>query len=208
MTPPRRDRAAGAPLNPDLQRSLRRAVQVGVLVFLRPPVEADRGEFVALRQSSKRHLARWEPLPQPGFDPFGDDAFERELRFHRRKDSRRLLICRRADGAIVGRIGLGAIIRGDLQQCFIGYWIGKRHTGKGYMTEALCLAIQYAFETLGLHRVEVNIQPDNFASRRVAEKAGLRLEGYSLRYLRIGGRWADHERWAVTREEWPPEATA
>lgn len=203
MSPSRRTSAAGAsPLSPDLRTALRRAAEVGSLVFLRPPVEADRAEFIALRRSSRRHLEHWEPLPAPGFDPNGDAGFDRELKMRRRKDSRRLLICRVSDGRIVGRISLGIIIRGDLQQCFLGYWIGRRYTDRGYMTQGLQLAIRHAFGALQLHRVEANIQPTNIASRRVAEKAGLRLEGFSPKYLRIRGQWADHERWAITVEDW------
>lgn len=174
----------------------------GALVALRYPVESDRAAYLALRRASRAEFRRWEPTPRPGYDAYGDDAFDIELRRARSRTGRRLLICRREDGAVVGRVSMGVIVRGDLQQCFVGYWIGTRHTGKGYMTEALRLAATFIFTRLQLHRFECNIQPTNEASRAVARKAGLRLEGLSPRYLKIAGVWADHERWAMTLEDW------
>lgn len=192
----------GSQVKPPVIRSLRRALQRGELVFLRFPTRSDAEELLALRAGNRRHLERWEPIPPPGFDAFGQDYVERELKMCRRKDNQRLLICRMDDGAIVGRVQFSQIIRGPLQQCFVGYWIGRQFTRRGYMTEALRLAQAHAFETLRLHRIEANIQPHNEASKRAAANAGFRLEGFSPRYLQIRGTWADHERWAVTKEDW------
>lgn len=118
-------------------------------VALRYPVEADRQAFLALRRSSRREFQRWEPKPRPGFDPYGDDAFDMEMRRSRSRTARRLLICRRDDGVVVGHVGMGVIVRGDLQQCFVGYWIGTPFTGRGFMTEALRLAADFIFLRLG-----------------------------------------------------------
>jgi len=70
------------------------------------------------------------------------------------------------------------------------------------MTEALALVLREAFGPLRLHRVEANIQPGNRASIGLVRRAGFRREGLSRRYLKIGGRWRDHERWALTVEDW------
>ena len=78
---------------------------------------------------------------------------------------------------------------------------------RGYMTEALALVLRRAFGPLRLHRVEANIQPGNRASIALVRRAGFRREGLSRRYLKIGGRWRDHERWALTVEEWRPRRT-
>lgn len=196
-------RAAQAASKPrSLSRPAVPAVVCGQLVSLRYPRESDRAAYIALRRASRKEFRRWEPLPKPGFDAYGDDAFNLDMRRARSRSARRLLICRNDDGAVVGRVSMGVILRGDLQQCFVGYWIGTRFTGRGYMTEALTLAADYIFTRLKLHRFECNIQPANEPSRSVARKAGLRLEGLSPKYLKIAGVWADHERWAMTLEDW------
>ncbi len=93
------------------------------------------------------------------------------------------------------------IVRGLFQSAYMGYWIGEPFARQGYMGEALRAALDYAFGALGLHRVEANIQPGNEASIALVKRAGFRLEGHSPRYLKIGGGWRDHERWALTVEE-------
>ena len=107
-----------------------------------------------------------------------------------------------ADGAILGSINLSEIVRGPFESAYIGYQIGAPFARQGYMTEALSLALRIAFSRLRLHRVEANIQPRNVASVALARRAGFRREGLSRRYLKIGGRWRDHERWALLAEEW------
>ncbi|HZW09550.1 MAG TPA: GNAT family protein [Phycisphaerales bacterium] len=186
------------------------AVEIGSTVYLRYPTARDREQYVALRQRSREHLERWEPRPPDGSDAFGEAQFERLLRSRRSADQERFLILELGSRRIVGQVSLGGIIRGPLQSAFMGYWIGAGFTGRGYMTEAAGLCLRHAFRTLGLHRVEANIQPHNEPSRAVARKNRLRLEGFSPRYLKIDGRWADHERWAITVEEWrdPPDAPA
>jgi ribosomal-protein-alanine N-acetyltransferase len=90
---------------------------------------------------------------------------------------------------------------GPLQQAFLGYWIGQPFAGKGYMTEALQLVLAHAFGELLLHRVEANIQPQNTPSIKLALAVGFRYEGFSPKYIRIAGRWADHNRYAILNEE-------
>src|SRR6185295_2999839 len=85
---------------------------------------------------------------------------------------------------------------------YLGYYIGAAFAGQGYMTEGLQLMLRNAFGGLGLRRVEANIQPGNRASLRLVRRAGFRREGVSPRYLKIAGRWRDHERWALLREDW------
>jgi ribosomal-protein-alanine N-acetyltransferase len=112
------------------------------------------------------------------------------------------LIRRRADSTLVGAINLTEIVRGSFQSGYLGYYIGTAYAGQGYMTEALQLMLRLAFRQLRLHRVEANIQPANHASLRLVQRAGFRREGYSRRYLKIAGRWRDHERWALLVEDW------
>ncbi|MFN2384132.1 MAG: GNAT family N-acetyltransferase, partial [Gemmatimonadota bacterium] len=113
-----------------------------------------------------------------------------------------LFVCGAGTGAIIGAVDLSQIYHGPLQSCYMGYQIGAAYAGQGHMTEALNLVLRQAFTTRGLHRVEANIQPGNTASIALARRVGFRLEGFSPRYLKIRGRWRDHERWAMLREDW------
>jgi len=178
----------------------RRAVQVGRRVFLRRPTAADRDEYLTLRRRSAAFLRSWEPLP-----PRGRTAarqFAEWLRTSRGGRHEKLLVCRNLDGALLGAINVNEIVRGPSQSAFLGYWIGAPHARQGYMTEALQLALRHAFRVLALHRVEANILQGNRASITLVRRAGFRREGYSPLYLKIAGRWADHERWALLIEDW------
>jgi [ribosomal protein S5]-alanine N-acetyltransferase len=97
---------------------------------------------------------------------------------------------------------LSQIYRRSFQNAYLGYDGSAPYAGQGLMSEGMQLVLRHAFRTQRLHRVEANIQPGNARSRALAERAGFRLEGYSPRYLKIGGRWRDHERWAMTIEDW------
>ena len=116
--------------------------------------------------------------------------------------SRRLLLCRASDDAILGFFNLSQIVRRGFQSAYLGYAVGKPYAGQGYMRDGLELVLRHAFTTMRLHRVEANIQPTNTSSLALARGAGFRREGFSPRYLKIGGRWRDHERWAILAEEW------
>jgi ribosomal-protein-alanine N-acetyltransferase len=95
---------------------------------------------------------------------------------------------------------------GNLRSAYLGYSALVPHQGQGYMTEGLELVLRHAFGTLALHRVEVNVQPDNERSIALAERLGFRREGFSPRYLKIGGRWRDHVRFAMLADEFAPVA--
>ncbi|HXH70190.1 MAG TPA: GNAT family protein, partial [Pyrinomonadaceae bacterium] len=91
------------------------------------------------------------------------------------------------------------------QNAYLGYLLFDKFTGKGFMTEAVELVLKYAFQTLKLHRIEANVQPQNAASIAVLKRANFTKEGFSPKYLKIGGRWRDHERWAIIVEDWRKE---
>ena len=103
---------------------------------------------------------------------------------------------------MLGVFDLSQIFHGNLQSAYLGYYAFAPHAGQGYMRDGLQLILQYAFKTLKLHRVESNIQPANARSIALVRGAGFSREGYSRRYLKIGGRWRDHERWAMLAEDW------
>jgi ribosomal-protein-alanine N-acetyltransferase len=106
------------------------------------------------------------------------------------------------DGIIVAAINLNHIILGNLKSAFLGYYIGAPFARQGYMTEALQLVLRFAFRSLKLNRIEANIQPRNLASQRLVQRAGFVREGFSRRYLKVCGKWRDHERWAILAEDW------
>lgn len=165
-------------------------------VQLRSPTLDDRDEFIAAMQASR-------PLHRPWLSPPTTPAAFDE--FVRRVDDELydpMLLVRVDDGVLLGYFALSWIIRGLLQSAFLGYGAVAAHAGRGYMTEGMELVLRRAFTELRLHRVEANIQPGNTASIALARRCGFEREGCSPRYLKIGGRWRDHERWAITLEEW------
>ena len=165
-------------------------------VILKAPDASDRAAFVSLALRSRRFHAGWVA-------PARDAAqFAAYLARNRGEDFEALLVCRREDATLLGAINLSQIFRGGFQNAYLGFWIGAPYARCGYMREGLGLALDHALGPLGLHRVEANIQPTNTASKRLIESLGFRLEGYSPRYLKVGGRWRDHERWALLRENW------
>jgi ribosomal-protein-alanine N-acetyltransferase len=106
------------------------------------------------------------------------------------------------DGAFAGEINLNNVIRGAMQSATIGYWIDRARAGNSYMSEAVVVLSEFAFDELSLHRLEVCIIPRNANSRRVMEKLQIREEGVAKRFLEINGAWEDHVRYGLTVEEW------
>ena len=172
----------------------------GKRVYLRHPRKVDAKEFNRLVIASRGFLYPWvTPASTP-------EAYGRYLQGSRRASVCAFLVCRIDDRRIVGVFNLSQILRGNLQQAFLGYWVGAAFAGRGYMTEAIHLVLRYAFESLRLHRIEANVQPENGNSKALLVRAGFRLEGFSPRYLKVVGRWRDHERWAICREDWAATA--
>ncbi len=165
-------------------------------MFLRPPSRSDREEFVSLMYASRAFHRPWATAPTD------DERFAAYLADARRPDFEAMLVCRQDDGAIIGFFNLSQIVRRGFQSAYLGYAAGKPYAGQGYMREGIELVLRHAFTTMKLHRIEANIQPGNTASLALARGAGFRREGFSPRYLKIGGRWRDHERWAIHAEEW------
>lgn len=104
-------------------------------------------------------------------------------------------------GRVVGQINVSNVVHGVLRSCTVGYWVDAAVAGRGVVPTALAMLIDHCLSTVGLHRVEVDIRPENAASLRVVAKLGLRREGYYERYLDIDGAWRDHLAFAVTVEE-------
>ena len=175
-----------------------RALVEGDLVFVRKPSARDRDEFLERAHASRKLHGRWVTAPS---DP---DAFAAYLKRSRSTEMETLLVCRHEDGAMVGVYNVSQIYYGGLRSAYLGYYAFAPFSGQGYMREGIRLTLRHAFGPLKLHRLEANIQPDNAASLALVKGAGFRLEGYSPRYLKIGGRWRDHERWAILAEDLHP----
>ena len=111
-------------------------------------------------------------------------------------------IARNDAGDIVGVVNLTQIVWGPFRSAFLGYYGMAPFPGKGLMTRMVSLAVDAAFREVGLHRVEANIQPGNAASIALVKRLGFKLEGFSPNYLKVGGEWRDHERWAMLATEW------
>jgi ribosomal-protein-alanine N-acetyltransferase len=163
---------------------------------VRPPTAGDEQEFLARMRASRRFHTPWLMMPRT------PDAFAAYLERSQRETNAFFLAHRREDDAIVGFLNISEIVRGKLQSAFLGYGAVAEFAGQGYLTEAMQLVLREAFGRLRLHRLEANIQPGNAASIALAERCGFVQEGFSPRYLKVGGRWCDHERWAITRERW------
>jgi ribosomal-protein-alanine N-acetyltransferase len=165
-------------------------------VYLRAPTHVDRDEFIELMYASRAFHRPWASAPTD------EERFAAYVADARRPDFEAMLLCRRLDLGIVGFFNLSQITRGSLQSAYLGYAVGKPFAGQGYMRAGIQLVLRHAFLSLHLHRIEANIQPDNQASIALASGAGFHREGFSPRYLKIGGRWRDHERWAILAEDW------
>jgi ribosomal-protein-alanine N-acetyltransferase len=181
-------RSAGAPDPPRLALE-------GERVRLRAPTWADEDEYLSLRRRSWAFLAPWEPEIQ-GVDPLGPARFERYMRFGERERRERFLICARDGGAMLGSISVSEIDRGA-GRATLGYWMGAPHARRGYMTEALRLAIAHASNELGVTRLDAYVLPENEASRGLLAKLGFRLDGVVPRYRVLRGVARDHERWSL-----------
>jgi ribosomal-protein-alanine N-acetyltransferase len=174
----------------------KKAQQVGTRVYLRFPEAADGDEFIELQRASRRF---YRGLATP---MVSHERFLEYVKRCRQADFAGFLVCRVANDAIVGSMNLSQIVRGPFKSAYLGYQVGAPFARQGYLREALALLLRQAFTTMKLHRLEANIQPHNLASIALARGAGFVREGYSRRYLKIDGRWRDHERWAILREDW------
>ena len=172
----------------------------GTDIYLRPLRLRDRKKWLNVRAENREWLTPWEAtLPFiPGSDA---ESLQKELPSFFRlvrtlnresRDVRSISFAIWHKNDLIGQISMGGIIMGAMRGAHIGYWIDREYAGRGYTTEAVNLLTQYGFSVLALHRIEINLRPENAASRRVAEKAGYELEGERPRYLHIDGDWRDH----------------
>jgi len=178
-------------------------------VLLRPYRRSDARDWSAVRRANEGWLAQWEPTPYGSWYELNAPSAFRAVYADLRRAARHgvampFAVCL-VDGAggarLVGQLTLGNIVRRAFCSAYAGYWIDAAVAGRGVMPTAVALAVDHAFRFGGLHRIEVNIRPENRASRRVVEKLGFREEAYHPRYLHIDGAWRDHLGYALTTED-------
>jgi len=171
-------------------------------ILLRPLRRTDARRWRALRNANVDWLAPWEAThPGPERAPtFGEmvSTFSREARA-----GRMLPFAVELNGRLVGQLTVSGITWGSMRSGHIGYWVDRAAAGRGVIPTAVAMAVDHCFFDLGLHRVEVNIRPENAASLRVVEKLGFRSEGLRRDFLHIDGAWRDHATFALTAPEVP-----
>jgi ribosomal-protein-alanine N-acetyltransferase len=156
-------------------------------VHIRPLAIGDEREFLERARASRSLHHPWS------YPPDSPAAFRELLAPPDGARSERLVVRRNEDGALAGYFALGHIELGRYRGAYLGYYAFEPFAGRGYMREGLELVLRYAFTDLRLHRVQANIQPGNDRSIALVRGAGFRKEGLARRYLKIGGRWRDHE---------------
>lgn len=169
---------------------------------------------VSLRVVRRRDVKRLEELilgnrswlrPWEATLPGGPNSFDIGamvsglLRQNRRNEGLPLVIEYR--GEVVGQLNVSNVVHGSVSNAVIGYWVAPEVAGRGVTPTAVALVTDYLLNSYGLHRVEIDIRPENAASLRVVEKLGFRFEGLKERYIHINGAWRDHYVFALTKEE-------
>jgi [ribosomal protein S5]-alanine N-acetyltransferase len=180
----------------------------GSRVYLRPPQRDDAAAFLAASRASRRLHAAWVGPPRTAarFAEYVTRYGARAQRDPATATHAGLLVWHADDDALVGVFNFSAIIRGGFHSAYLGYYAFAPHEGGGYMSDGLALALAFAFRSLKLHRVEVNVQPGNTRSLALVRRSGFVREGYSRRYIKIAGRWRDHVRFAMLVEDWRARA--
>ncbi|MBN9620604.1 MAG: GNAT family N-acetyltransferase [Actinobacteria bacterium] len=173
-------------------------------VLLRPPRLRDARVWSEVRLRNGEWLEQWEPSSTSPWSERNSVGSWPPLHSALRSAARHgtmlpFMVC--YGGRFVGQMNVSNVVHGALRSCTVGYWIDSAMAGRGITPTALALVLDHCFAAVGMHRVEVDIRPENHASLRVVEKLGLRREGYYERYLDIGGAWRDHVAFAITVEE-------
>lgn len=165
-------------------------------VILRFPLAADSEEFVEKARASRGFHGGMvsPPCDQQGFKAYRDNCNS--------ETDRRILVFEKAAQEIAGAVNISQIFMKGFCSAYLGYYLFEGFTGRRLMTDALRGVLEYSFRGIGLHRLEANVQPHNTSSVELLKRCGFTKEGFSRKYLLIGGEWRDHERWAIIREDW------
>ena len=168
---------------------------------LRPLRFRDKKKWLDVRAENREWLSPWEatfpviPEDSPAAESIkGRPSFYEMVRTsnHEARAGRSYSFAIWHGANLVGQITLGGVIYGALRGAHIGYWVDRNYANRGFITEAVGLVTDFGFSELGIHRIEINVRPENVASCRVAEKAGYHFEGDRREFLHIDGAWRDH----------------
>ncbi len=173
-------------------------------VGLRPISVRDAGRWAELRRQNSDWLSPWEATRPPEAAGRGMSyrAMARDL-VRQGRDGRSLPFVVTYSGEMVGQLTVSGITWGSARWAQMGYWIAESHAGRGIMTTAVAMAVDHCMQTMGLHRIEIAIRPENRASLRIVEKLGFDRIGLASRYLHIDGRWRDHLLFTLSAEQVP-----
>jgi len=158
-------------------------------IIIIEPSDNDGAEFISAMQFSQEYHAPWVDAPKT------QEKFAEYLNKYNQANNKSFLI--KYNNKISGVINLNEIVMGCFKSAYLGFYGAKQFSGLGIMQEGLRLVIEQAFNDLGLHRLEANIQPTNTRSINLVKKLGFNKEGFSPKYLYINNQWCDHERWAI-----------
>jgi len=166
-----------------------------MITLKRPSPKYETAFIRSVRRSRELHKGWVSPPSTP-------EKYQEFIRSLRRKNAVGFLVLSKETGDLAGVVNVKEIVRGVFQSGYLGYYAFHPHAGQGLMREGIRQTINHCFAELKLHRLEANIQPENARSISIVKSLGFSLEGYSPHYLKICGKWRDHERWVILREQW------
>ena len=177
---------------------------------LRLANESDVAQLLSYRRENADHFRPFEPVPAD--DHFTEAFWVRQVETDRNEfeagQSVRLYLFEPGAGTpVLGLVSFSNIVRGPLQSCFLGYALDQRQQGRGLMTGAIRLGIEYMFGEMNLHRISANYMPHNTRSAAVLKRLGFVVDGYARDYLMIDGRWQDHILTSLLNPDWTQQAT-
>jgi ribosomal-protein-alanine N-acetyltransferase len=172
-------------------------------IYIRQMEVSDAAAMLELQVGNKEFFQTYTPLRIDGFYTIEGQIKVIEANIEQSQNDTRYSfgIFLKETDQLIGNVALSEILRGPLQSCYIGYYLDQQQNGKGYMTEAVRLAVEFAFQVLELHRIEAGVMPHNIRSIKVLEKAGFHKEGIAVKNVKINGKWEDHQVLAIVAED-------
>ena len=168
---------------------------IGARVYISAPTQKNKPDFTDFIRPNENYHKPWL------YHSFDKGYYDHYLKRIKRGVTQGFFVFDIQTDELVGVININNILLGNIGSASMGYCGDAAHTGQGYMADGMLLALSYALEKMGLHRLEANIQPGNIPSLNLVRKLGFRREGFSPKYLQIHGEWCDHERWAILDED-------